>query len=273
MLHAHTRLTDVLKGKHMTRNDWPAEDYAIGSYIQATVADDYLKNFSPSPHERILDIGCGDGSYSLNLLKLIPKGQLLGIDSSKSMLVLANKKTKDHPNFTVLNTDVLNMTFENEFDHVVSFWCLQWTDDIVTAFKRIYQALKPGGKIFILFPSGDDPFMQSFTALKQSGKYNTLNSYTPTMNYSAFSNLTQKLSNLPFSKLNVHRQRHSIELPNLDVFRRFVSGIKFFQGQISDKIIPDINEAMTNCYEQYCIKNHGGRYLFNFSPYWVTGEK
>ncbi len=176
----------------MQKADWPANDYAIGAYIQSTVADLYLKNFQPKPDERILDIGCGDGSYSVKILDFIPNGELLGIDTSENMLVLAHERADCYSNFTIQKGDVLSMQFNNEFDHVVSFWCLQWTHDITTAFKHIYQALKPGGKVFTVFPSGDDPFMLSHHAVRESGQFKELNMFKPPMHYSALDNLYKK---------------------------------------------------------------------------------
>ncbi|WP_367605740.1 trans-aconitate 2-methyltransferase [Legionella sp. W05-934-2] len=257
----------------MTIKDWPADDYAIGAYIQATVANMYLKHFKPKANARVLDIGCGDGSFSTTLLKLIPEGHMLGIDASENMLSLAREKARQFNNFAVQKSDVLTMTFTNEFDVVVSFWCLQWTDDITKAFSHIYQALKPGGNVFTLFPSGDDPFMLSYQAVRDSGQFKELNHFDPPMHYSALENLAEKLKKTPFSKLKVDRTAHSIELPNLDTFRRFVYGIGFYQGYFSPEKIVEINEAMINWYDAYCQSEFNGKFCFQFSPYWVTGEK
>lgn len=48
----------------MSRREWPANDYAIGSYIQATVAEEYLSYLKVNPTDKILDIGCGNGAFT-----------------------------------------------------------------------------------------------------------------------------------------------------------------------------------------------------------------
>ena len=142
----------------MLTHEWPANEYAIGSYIQATVAEEYLSRIIFKPQDNVLDIGCGDGSFSIKILDKIPHGHLLGIDRSENMLELARKKIKNYPHFSVKNMDLLDINFTEKFDYVVSFWCLQWCLDLEKAFSNIYRALKPGGKMMTLFPNGDDPF-------------------------------------------------------------------------------------------------------------------
>lgn len=257
----------------MSTKDWPADDYAIGAYIQSKVADMYMDRFNPLSDEYILDIGCGDGSYSLKILQYIPNGQLLGLDSSENMLCLARKKADLFDNFDVQKGDVLTMQFNNTFDHVVSFWCLQWTDNITKAFNNIYQALKPGGKIFTLFPSGDDPFILSYYAVSKSGQFKELEHFVPPMHYSSLDNLQEKLSQTLLSEIKIDRSPNRIELPDLETFRRFVNGIAFYQGQIEDDKIVEINEAMVQWYDSLCQSEFDGKYMFQFSPYWVTGKK
>lgn len=52
-----------------------------------------------------------------------------------------------------------------------------------------------------------------------------------------------------------------------------MNGIAFYQGQIADKEIKEINEAMVRYYEKECTNKYQGEYQFNFTIYLVTGEK
>ncbi len=256
----------------MSSRDWPANDYAIGSYVQATVADHYLSELKIKPTDRVLDIGCGDGSYTCKIIDRVPQGSVLGIDASASMLDLAKEISIKHPNFSVKKADVLDMGFESQFDYIVSFWCLQWINDIHKAFSNITKALRDNGQFFTLFPVGDDPFIMGYYAVRDSGEFNSLKEFKPPVDYSHLANLANRLESIP-SQLNVTIRRESITLPSLDVFRKFVNGIAFYQGQISESEINDINEAMVRYYDAECRKKYQGRYEFNFSVYVVTGEK
>jgi ubiquinone/menaquinone biosynthesis C-methylase UbiE len=257
-----------------TQKEWPADAYAIGSYIQATVANHYIEQLHIKPTAKLLDVGCGNGAYSKQILAKVPQGSILGIDSSESMLQLAQEVALEHPNFFIKNTNVLDMYFDEQFDAVVSFWCLQWTSTAIQhAFANMCNVLKKGGQLFTLFPAGDDPYILSYYALKESGQFKSLEDFQPMVDYSKLNNLEQQLAPLPFQNLNVTRLRESILLPSLDVFRKFVSGIAFYQGQIPDGEIKELNEAMVSHYEQECATKYQGQYQFNFSIYLITGTK
>lgn len=257
----------------MSNKEWPANDYAIGSYIQSTVTDLYMDSLDCPPSGRILDIGCGNGAYTRKILDTVPQGSVLGIDASENMLHLAQDVIKDYPNFSIQKDDVLTMKFASEFDCIVSFWCLQWVDDIVKAFGNIINALKPGGKLFTIFPAGDDPFIMGYYALREAGQFRSLDHFTPPMDYARLDNLPERLKAIPCKRLTLELRRHSIILPSLDVFRKFVNGIAFYQGQVPGHEIKDINEAMVQNYNRDCQKNHHGELQFNFTIYVVTGEK
>ncbi|KTC84461.1 class I SAM-dependent methyltransferase [Legionella brunensis] len=258
----------------MPTQEWPAHDYAIGSYIQASIADNYLKCLDIKLTDYVLDIGCGNGAFSRKILDKIPQGHFLGIDASENMLTLARQEITDYPNTKLLQADVLTMPFVNQFDYIVSFWCLQWCAfAIEKAFLNIYRALKNNGKVLSLFPSGDDPFITSYYRVQESGQFPMLNNFKPPVDYRHFQNLEEKIRTLPFKHIKFERLKHQMLLPSLDIFRKFVNGIAFFQGQVPDKHIDSINEALVATYEQECQEKFAGEYWFTLSVYLFRGEK
>lgn len=257
----------------MTAQEWPADDYAIGSYIQATVAEKYLSYLNINPTDHVLDIGCGNGAFTKKILDKVPHGSVLGIDASENMLRLAKEVIKSYPNFSIKKADVLSLQFNAQFDYIVSFWCLQWTTDIHKAFENIFDALKPGGKILTVFPAGDDPYIMAYYAIKKSGLFHSLIDFTPPMDYSKLDNLSDKLKNIPFNTLKVERCKRFMMLPSLDVFRKFVNGIAFYQGQVPEYELKLINEAVVHYFEEECRRKYQGKYQFDFTLYLVTGTK
>ncbi len=257
----------------MSKYEWPAEDYAIGAYIQATISDQYLERLAIKEDDKILDIGCGDGSYSTRILQRIPNGTLLGLDRSANMLKLATEKTTDYPNFSLQQNDVLEMNFNKQFDWVISLWALHWSHDLTSVYSNIYRALKKGGKVLTIFPSGDDPLMASYKFVKSTGEFPSLGDFKPLVDFQKVAELPNIIAKTPFSTANVEVVKHSVLLPSLDFFRKFVNGLAFFQGQVPDKEIPSINEAIVKAYDLDCRKNFHGEYWFNISIYVVTAEK
>jgi ubiquinone/menaquinone biosynthesis C-methylase UbiE len=257
----------------MLNYEWPADDYAIGSYIQATTADRFLPSLHLPETAYVLDIGCGNGSYTEKILTKVPHGTVLGIDPSENMLALAEKVSNKYSNFHIKKENVLNMNYTNQFDCVVSFWCLQWVTDIKQAFTNIHKALKPNGTVFTILPAGDDPFINAYYAVKRSRQFSCLRDFKAPVDYSELNELEEKLKTIPFKSLKVTLEHPSIILPSLDIFKKFVNGIAFYNGQVSDSDIKQINEAMVSWYEQECITNWQGEHRFNCSLYLVTGEK
>lgn len=255
------------------QQEWPAEDYAIGSYIQATIADRYLAQLPIKHSDTILDVGCGNGAFSKKILQQVPAGGVLGIDPSASMLKLADNVCAEFPNFRTQQLDVCKMTFSAQFDGVVSFWCLQWVPDIVQAFENMYAALKPQGFFFTLFPSGDDAFISSFKAVKAAGIFPELETFIAPVDYSKFTNLGARLAKKFGKNIEVLRLPQKLLLPSFDVFRKFINGIGFYQGQIAVDKIKEINEAMVAAFTQECVEKYQGRPEFNCSIYLVKGKK
>ncbi|WP_133131131.1 class I SAM-dependent methyltransferase [Legionella yabuuchiae] len=257
----------------MSSKEWPAEDYAIGSYIQATVAEQYLPRLKIEPHDAVLDVGCGDGSFSVKILEQYPMASFIGLDASENMLSLARNNAKQFPQAQFIKGDITEMTFSNRFDYVVSFWCLQWTHNIFLAFETIYKALKPGGELLTIFPTGDDAFITTFLEVKKSRQFPELDAFVSPVNYAQLDDLEEKLEPIPFKTLNVERHLQSLTLPNLDTFRKFVRGISFYQGQIAADKVPDIQEAMVRVFAEESEKKYQGELRFEFNNYYVTGKK
>lgn len=130
---------------------WNPEDYQKHSSAQENFAQGIISRLDLLGNEHILDIGCGDGKVTTKLAKLVPQGQVLGIDSSKEMIDFSREKfpASVYSNLEFEHLSVLDMKFETRFDLVTSFACLHWVKDHLTVLKNIHNSLKPGGKMII----------------------------------------------------------------------------------------------------------------------------
>src|SRR5439155_9820414 len=93
----------------------------------------------PKPGERILDIGCGEGSLTK---KIIERGAtVLGVDASPEMIAAARCNGVD-----ALLLAAEDMQFFAEFDAAFSNATLHWVLEKDQAARAIFRALKPGGR-------------------------------------------------------------------------------------------------------------------------------
>lgn len=102
-----------------------------------------------------LDVGCGAGNYSLKLLEKLPHRDVTLIDLSQPMLTRAKERIQAATNGRIhtQQTDIREANLgEAQFDIIMAAAVLhhlrteaEWT----AVFQKFFQALKPGGSLWI----------------------------------------------------------------------------------------------------------------------------
>ena len=104
----------------------------------AKVLSEYINSMSWKTGDRVLDLGCGPGSVTTQvLMPLLPEdfGLLVGADISPNMIQHASETyTHSKLKFTQfdLSKDIGNTSQlrPSDFDKIFSFFCLNWISDI-----------------------------------------------------------------------------------------------------------------------------------------------
>ena len=134
-----------------TSPHWVGADYKNISSPQLVMNQAFIAENTIPISADILDIGCGNGQTSKLLAGKASAGSLLGVDASESMIKAAqNDYSSGTIKFEVLNAQSLN--FENTFDLVTCFFCMQWVQDKPLTFKAIYRALRNKGQFLMAAP-------------------------------------------------------------------------------------------------------------------------
>ena len=130
---------DALIQPAVSTSKWDAAEYArVGSFV-AELGGAALDLLDPQPGERILDIGCGEGTLTR---RIVDRGAtVLGVDSSPGMVEAARANGID-----ALLLDAADMQFFAEFDAAFSNATLHWVLAKEQAARAIFRALKPGGR-------------------------------------------------------------------------------------------------------------------------------
>ena len=114
---------------------------------------------------RVLDIGCGTGSTTLAVARLLAKsnGSAVGLDVSEPMIALAKRRAElasAPPTFVC--ADAQTYAFDDQsFDMIISRFGTMFFDDSVRAFANLRRAATPNAALHTIVwrSPTDNPFM------------------------------------------------------------------------------------------------------------------
>ena len=120
-------------------NQWNANEYNKNADFVSKLGLPVINLLAPKKDEKILDLGCGDGTLSVEIQKY--ESQVIAVDLSPDMVAKSKKKG--------LKASVMSATqlaFYDEFDAVFSNAVLHWVQDAMLAIKNVKQVLKADGR-------------------------------------------------------------------------------------------------------------------------------
>jgi len=100
-------------------NSWNASEYNKNASFVSAYGAEILSWLVPKKDERILDLGCGEGTLAIKIMERGAK--VTGVDSSEDMIKAAQNKGVEA---YVANAAAL--PYRNEFDAVFSNATLHW---------------------------------------------------------------------------------------------------------------------------------------------------
>jgi 2-isopropylmalate synthase len=155
----------------MNTNKWNADNYNKHADFVSNLAFPVVDLLNPKDNERILDLGCGDGTLALEIEKFNTK--VVAVDLSESMV----EKTKEK-GIEAYVMSATELPYEKEFDAVFSNAVLHWVKEPEMAIAKISNALKANGRFIAEFGGyGNikyltDAMQEVFDKNKEYGKFN-----------------------------------------------------------------------------------------------------
>jgi trans-aconitate methyltransferase len=120
-------------------NTWTSETYLRNAAFVPALGAEVLALLNPQPSERILDLGCGEGSLTG---KIAAAGAtVVGVDSSPDMVRAARARGLD-----VREMAAEALTFGGEFDAVFSNAALHWMREQDLVLDGVRRALRSRGR-------------------------------------------------------------------------------------------------------------------------------
>jgi trans-aconitate methyltransferase len=123
----------------VARQYWSAERYAETAHFVPALGAPVLELLAPSPGERILDLGCGDGVLTEEIVAA--GATVVAVDAGPEMVAAARARGLD-----ARLMDGQRLDFSNEFDAVFSNAALHWMRDQRAMLAAVHRALRPGGR-------------------------------------------------------------------------------------------------------------------------------
>jgi trans-aconitate methyltransferase len=125
-------------------NRWTSQSYRTNAPFVPALGAAVFALLDPRAGERILDVGCGEGSLTERIAAA--GATVVGIDTSEEMVSDSRARGLD-----ARLMDAEHLQFEREFDAVFSNAALHWVRDHDAMLTGVYRALKPGGRFVAEF--------------------------------------------------------------------------------------------------------------------------
>lgn len=129
-----------------TPADWDATKYARVATPQREWSDAVLSRLELEGDETVMDAGCGSGGVTAHLLERLPRGKVIAVDGSPSMVDKA-RETLGDDRVEYLCQDLATLQVSSRVDHVFSNATFHWIKDHDALFSRLRQAIEPGGML------------------------------------------------------------------------------------------------------------------------------
>lgn len=130
----------------MTSHDWDGATYdRISGPIERNGLQ-VIERLQLQGDETVLDAGCGSGRVTEALLERLPRGQVIGVDGSPSMIAAARARLGEDVELIVC--DLLELDLGGRrLDAVFSSAVFHWLADHDRLFTRLHSLLRPGGRL------------------------------------------------------------------------------------------------------------------------------
>lgn len=220
--------------------DWDAARYHRLSDPQLAWGRRVLQRLGPRPGERILDLGCGTGRLTAELIDAMGEGTVVALDRSAAMLAEARARgtwrhrgrlhdASERPlRVHFVQADGASLPFVDAFDAVLSAATFHWIPDHARLFSSIYRALAPGGRLVAQFGGGPnlDVLLDRAHRLMQSAAYQEhFEGWEDPWYFSDVPSTIGRLDAAGFRDVHVSLEPAPTALPDAQTYREFLSTV------------------------------------------------
>ncbi|HSZ04278.1 MAG TPA: methyltransferase domain-containing protein [Solirubrobacteraceae bacterium] len=129
----------------MPVREWDGASYDRISATMEALGLDVLARLELRGDELVLDAGCGSGRITAALIERLPRGRVIALDESLSMIGAARERLGPDADLRV--GDLLELRLEEPVDAILSTATFHWIADHQLLFRRLRAALRSGGRL------------------------------------------------------------------------------------------------------------------------------
>ena len=124
---------------------WDGQSYDRVSGPMQALGQAVLERLELHDSEMVLDAGCGSGRLTEQLIERVPRGRVIGVDVSESMVAAARERLG--PDADIRRMDLLELEVGEPVDAIFSTATFHWVADHDALFRRLHTILAPGGRL------------------------------------------------------------------------------------------------------------------------------
>lgn len=128
--------------------DWDGKTYDRISAPMEEMGLAVLDRLELRGDETVIDAGCGSGRITAELLHRLPRGHVIAVDGSASMIEAARERLGDRPDLELVVADLTELDLGGRrADAILSTATFHWIADHRALFARLRAALRDGGRL------------------------------------------------------------------------------------------------------------------------------
>jgi trans-aconitate 2-methyltransferase len=130
---------------------WDGQSYDRISGPMESLGREVLERLTLRGDETVIDAGCGSGRITQALLERLPRGSVIAVDSSPSMIAAASERLErdgaHNARLQLRVADLLDLELGERADAVLSTATFHWIADHERLFSRLRSLLRDDGRL------------------------------------------------------------------------------------------------------------------------------